>query len=39
VGHPRRLAAQQVLNASQVVTTDVLWAAINSKVGGRSQRV
>ena len=31
VGHPRRIAAQTVLNASDAVTSDVLWAAINSK--------
>lgn len=30
-GHPRRVAAQQVLNAAPVVTPEVLWAAINAK--------
>jgi hypothetical protein len=31
VGHPRRLAAQRVLNASKVITPEVLWEAINTK--------
>lgn len=31
IGHPRRIAAQTVLNASDAVTSQVLWAAINSK--------
>mmetsp|Transcript_64614 Transcript_64614/g.121094 ORF Transcript_64614/g.121094 Transcript_64614/m.121094 type:complete len:108 (-) Transcript_64614:172-495(-) len=31
VGHPRRLAAQQVFNASEVLTSNVLWEAINTK--------
>eukprot|EP00932_Pfiesteria_piscicida_P007347 SRR837773.17404.p1 GENE.SRR837773.17404~~SRR837773.17404.p1 ORF type:complete len:258 (-),score=84.08 SRR837773.17404:74-847(-) len=29
IGHPRRPAAQKILNTSTVLTQDVLWAAIN----------